>query len=401
MPQKTNKTIIYFSIISVIAVFAVVFLVQAGTEHNTSGYAWSENIGWISFNSTTGGGSNYGVNVNEATGYLSGYAWSENIGWISFNRSETGTPPSSDPCPGGECIAKYNDSTRELTGWMRVLANGGGWDGWIKFYNVTFDANGDWHGYAWSDMVVGWISLNSAEGGGSSYKVNSIGVVNRPPTATNLNVTGGGSTFYCGSAPAHYFSWTYSDLDGNNQTRFQFQVDNDSGFGSPEINRDYTGLSYPSPTTNNQTAIVAVSPGADQIAYNTTYNWRVMVYDTKGTDSGWISGTSFTTEPHLYPLVDFNWAPVDPSQEEDILFTDKTICYDSSNNPISCVSWSWTFQDGSPATSNQQNPTMQFVSGDFKNVDLEIIDANGYTCSKTKNLEVGVKLPDWREILPW
>lgn len=55
-----------------------------------SGWAWSENIGWISFNSTddqdpsTPGiqpaTSNYGVNKN-ADGTLAGYAWSSNIGW--------------------------------------------------------------------------------------------------------------------------------------------------------------------------------------------------------------------------------------------------------------------------------------------------------------------------------
>ena len=224
---------------------------------------------------------------------------------------------------------------------------------------------------------------------------------NRPPTATSLNVTGGDSAYYCGSSPTHYFSWIYSDLDGHNQTRFQFQVDNNSDFSSPEINRDYTGFSNPSPTTNNQTVSVAVSPEADQIAYNTTYYWRVIVYDSREKDSGWVSGSSFTTESHLYPSIDFNWAPQNPSQEEDILFADQTTCYEDGNNPVSCTSWSWTFQDGNPDTSNQQNPTIQFVSGSSKDINLEVTDASGYTCSDSKNLEVGIKLPSWREILPW
>ena len=229
----------------------------------------------------------------------------------------------------------------------------------------------------------------------------TVGPCNQPPTATSLNVTDGSSTYYCNSAPWHYFSWIYSDPNGHNQTQFQFQADNNSNFSSPEINRDFTGLSYPSPTTNNQTAIVAVSPGADQIAYNTTYYWRVRVYDTAGTNSGWVSGTSFTTESHLYPLVDFNWAPMDPNQEEDTLFADQTTCYGVGNNPVSCTSWSWTFIDGNPAITNQQNPIIQFVSDGSKDIGLETTDPSGYTCSKTKNLEVGVKLPDWREILPW
>ena len=56
----------------------------AGSEHNLSGWAWSENIGWISFNSTNqGGGANYGVTV-ASNGRLSGYAPSENIRLIFF-----------------------------------------------------------------------------------------------------------------------------------------------------------------------------------------------------------------------------------------------------------------------------------------------------------------------------
>ena len=229
----------------------------------------------------------------------------------------------------------------------------------------------------------------------------TVGPCNQPPTATSLNVTDGSSTYYCNSAPWHYFSWIYSDPNGHAEIRFEFQIDNNSNFSSPEINRNYTGLSNPSPTTNNQIAIVAVSPGADQIGYNTTYYWRVRVYDTAGTNSGWVSGTSFVTEPHLYPLVDFNWAPLDPSQEEDILFADQTTCYGVGNNPVSCTGWSWTFQDGNPATSNQQNPTIQFVSSGSKDIGLETTDASGFSCLDSKNLEVEIKLPDWKEILPW
>ncbi|QTA77970.1 Cell adhesion related domain (CARDB)-containing protein [Desulfonema limicola] len=52
---------------------------------------WHENIGWIRLGAYNGGGSHtysnalagdYGVNNN--AGILSGYAWSENIGWIHF-----------------------------------------------------------------------------------------------------------------------------------------------------------------------------------------------------------------------------------------------------------------------------------------------------------------------------
>lgn len=45
-----------------------------------SGYAWSENAGWINFNPSGGG-----VSLDNSTGEFKGYAWGENIGWLSFN----------------------------------------------------------------------------------------------------------------------------------------------------------------------------------------------------------------------------------------------------------------------------------------------------------------------------
>src|SRR3989344_3175772 len=70
--------------------------VQAASTDNVSGFVWSENIGWISLNSTRdGSATSYGVNISPmtGTGIFSGYAWSENIGWISFNQGQlTGCP---------------------------------------------------------------------------------------------------------------------------------------------------------------------------------------------------------------------------------------------------------------------------------------------------------------------
>ena len=149
----------------VIAVVAFTFFIseeaRAEAVYNLSGWAWSENIGWISFNSenTVGGSINYKVKIDFSTGVFSGYAWSENIGWISFNEIElTG-------CPSGTCQAKLDFLTNEVSGWARVLSYGGGWDGWIRLrdtnYGVSWnESTNELEGWAWSDMVVGWISFN-------------------------------------------------------------------------------------------------------------------------------------------------------------------------------------------------------------------------------------------------
>ena len=101
------------------------------------GWAWSSNIGWVSFNSDNAGagGGSYEVDVDDA-GNLRGYAWSSNIGWISFDRNETANPPSvgtPDIGSGSGPIAKFDKNTGAVTGWARALAGCAGdvttWNG--------------------------------------------------------------------------------------------------------------------------------------------------------------------------------------------------------------------------------------------------------------------------------
>lgn len=193
---------------------------KADTTANVSGWAYSENVGWISFNSNDCDKDDnnisdnqnypdcpvgllskpYGVNIG-SDGKLSGQAWSENVGWISFNESETGIPFSADPCGSG-CIAladpsgELGKSNVAIKGWARALAacdsvpcsssgpgsNTGGWDGWIRFdygknNEAYIDSSYKFHGWAWGDKSVGWISFNSSDvGAGGNYSVKVSGI---------------------------------------------------------------------------------------------------------------------------------------------------------------------------------------------------------------------------------
>ncbi|MCK9345363.1 MAG: hypothetical protein M0P64_04610 [Candidatus Pacebacteria bacterium] len=148
---------------------------EAGSGENITGWAWSENVGWISLNSTTdGSATSYGVSVDVtgkatgSTGDFSGYAWSENVGWISFNRSDAGNPPAAPFNGGVGTIAQVDWSTGNVTGWAKVLSTNGGWDGWIK---LSDDTVGVWSGkgvkivgnkftgMAWGSTVMGWIDF--------------------------------------------------------------------------------------------------------------------------------------------------------------------------------------------------------------------------------------------------
>lgn len=140
----------------------------AGLAHNISGWAWSETIGWISFNSFTGGGNvDYGVNVNLVTGTISGYAWNGSVGWISFNETVG--------CPLLPCQPKLDLETNVVTGWAKILST----NTWIALkspigspvsYGVT-RSGFDFQGYGWDDTEIGWVSFNCAQGGSSGTNI--------------------------------------------------------------------------------------------------------------------------------------------------------------------------------------------------------------------------------------
>lgn len=168
---------------------------SAGSLQNVSGYAWSDNIGWISFNCTdTGscGAVNYGVNI-ATDGDMSGHAWSDNVGWITFNENEL------SGCPSGACKAKL--SGNNLQGWARVLSNGDGWDGWISLngpsYGVTKSGN-NLVGYSWDasnisgeSIGIGWIQFNPVFGGVTIAPDNPLTV---DLSANPTSVISGGSS---------------------------------------------------------------------------------------------------------------------------------------------------------------------------------------------------------------
>jgi len=188
---KNIPDLLALSIIGVFALTVMHFsepdISYAGTGENVRGYAWSDNIGWISFNSIEGGGSNYGVNVDLDTGLFSGYAWSSNVGWLSFNQTDL------SGCPKSPCTTNYNQGNGKITGWARFLsANGSGWDGWLSLsgkadppdnsqYGVSLLGN-SFSGYAWGGEVVGWVSFNGVAGDGSGYGV-TLGI---PSTEVGL-----------------------------------------------------------------------------------------------------------------------------------------------------------------------------------------------------------------------
>lgn len=417
MKKLMRKNLIFINLIF-LGLFFQISEIKAGTEHNVSGFAWSENIGWISFNSKSDGSSvNYGVKIDPQTGYFSGYAWSENIGWISFNRNETGAPPTGDPCPSGGCIAKVENLSQigkgnvKILGWARVLSvkdnpQAGGWDGWIRFDHgqsgeVYIDSQGNFHGWAWSDMVVGWISFNSQDpgAGGVSYKVVlDLSTFNSPPSVT-LNSAQTPDFCLFASPDANFpmgFSWNFSDPNGDSQSAYLIQISTSSNFSTI-----FWQYSASSSVTSYVTPNIFSYDGK-------TFYARLKVWDSRGGESQWSNTISFTTPQNPPPFVNFTWSPQRvvanyPTQFCSI-FSAGTCENPPDNGWSECFlppcTFSWDFPGGNPSQAQEPNPVVRFTNLGENVVSLTITDSQGRTCKKTASLSIKPPLPQWREISP-
>ena len=300
---------------------------MAGESQNVWGYAWSEGIGWISFNCDNNrngnndcSGIDYGVNIKN-DGCLEGYAWSENIGWISFDQSQTGNPQSKET--SGDCLAEaYNDSgTTKIRGWGRALSgkdsDTDGFDGWIKFNDSNFSLLIDnsnpreFLGYAWGDVALGWISFNSkSDGSSNQYAVYT--------NYLSKEVPGKPTDFTVGLGPeCSYnlnFSWTYNPpKNGDLQKRIQIQV---LESGNPIYEYSFASQS--------NTAILNMLPN---LGYKTMYDFRVRASSEDEGEywSDWSDIYNLETHPQ-YPSVNFEFSPAEHKLEEIVELQNNSVC---------------------------------------------------------------------------
>ncbi|GEM_PF-4745064 len=239
---RQNKKIAFLSLgIFVLFIFASIFVVNqtekvsgatgggggaggdgigggAGAVCPLSGWAWSgytgnSGTGWMSFNSSTGGGASHRVEM-QSNGNLTGYAWSspgkdgggnDSIGWINFD--PVGPFPAGPNYSAQVNLTSGSSDFGKITGWARacaVFASGcsgtlkpslerGGWDGWISMngsnYGIQWNSNTQrFEGYAWgSSQVIGWLSF-----AGSNYAVT----ITDSACQAILNNSGGGGFDY-------------------------------------------------------------------------------------------------------------------------------------------------------------------------------------------------------------
>ncbi len=423
---------------------------RADVSDNVSGWAWAvrqndvaginveSGIGWISFNCTDRGvcgNSNYGVNINNnwgsaSAGNFSGYAWNEEVGWIAFEKA-LGDPPDNyafnSNCMGtcnssNNCIACFNrippsGSTRgKVYGWAQILSLGD--DGWIKLRDsswsddqgVSIDlSTNQMHGWAWHNSPagggLGWISFNCADISGvctnSNYFVQAE--VNSPPQITSSSWSNGDPCSQPEGVLYAVLSWTYQDLDGDPQTAYQIQVDDDNNWSNGLL-FDTGQCGEAPPGTSIWGSECQGSGGSTQynlhqatamsLQYGTTYYWRLKVWDQWGLDSGWSATAQFTIPFHEYPDPYFTYWPKTIHANLPIQFDDQSYYYTDTNpnNPVLCAdnpthcSWSWSVTpatDASISGPTNPNPDITFFD-DQKTYDITVSVSDvsrGYTCS--------------------
>ncbi|MBI2625192.1 MAG: PKD domain-containing protein [Candidatus Nealsonbacteria bacterium] len=370
-------------------------VVQAG---NVSGWAWSENIGWISFNCLNQGvcaSSNYGVDI-APNGDFSGYAWSENIGWITFNKSEL------QGCPSGACEAKVDKKTAVVSGWARALANGDGWDGWIHLkgsnYGLSIDkTTAQFQGWAWGDMNAGWISFNCLNQGvcaTSNYKVvtgaklfNEVPKANLACDASQCNSSG--CIAYTG-CPFKFLNQSTDDDGQDDIAKSKWDVLSwgsvpDLTCVSPNAICDYT-LPTGILTPGNYTVELYVED--QKLASGSKTQSFVLKQEAAADFQCSLDNQTWQSCQNFLVAVG-----------EIIYFQDRSI---PSQDATSIVSRNWAFQDGIPSqdSGNNQNISVKFQSGGLKNATLTVQDNLGRSDSQIYTISSKLPFPEFKEVPP-
>ncbi len=411
-----------------------------GNEEGLIGYwNFNEGSGESAFDSSPSGNTgsiegagwvtqpDFGVNIG-IDGNMTGYAWSSNIGWIHFDPSG---PYPQEPSYSG-IIDIYGDiagcGERGLVcGWARacsVFQSGcsgllksndkrGNWDGWIFLGPADGNLPGirleegdgsfDIRGYSWGSEVVGWLNFDCIDDGNclqSPFQARTTYLLNSPPEILSSDST----LLYCahGLTPqaaiglSITLNWEYFDRDGDEQNKYEIHLSEDNNF--PENNRfERVGVSsvggYSLDPTHD-------GSWQNELDWNTTYYWRIRAHDGNFW-SEWQEDSFTVTRIHPSPLVAFSYSPEQISVGEVVTFMsedDENVSqvYDGST-PI----YNWNFEQGNPSTSTSSTATTTFEQqGDWSS-ELKITDGSGYECSLSKDINIKVPLPDWKEVTPF
>jgi len=416
--MRKNFVLILF-LATILSLFLFNQEVRSIVETSVFGWAWSENIGWISFNCNNPQLevprclNDYALNI-DSSGKLSGYAWSENIGWISFNEADTGSPPSDDPCAPG-CIAvvtpsgQFGKENVYIEGWAKALAHD---DGWIRFDHgqtgeAYIDSDGDFHGWAWGSDVVGWVSFNSSDpgAGGASYKVtlDFSGFNSAPVASMSCDISG------C-SGGACNGSWIAYRPTAD-PTPCVYKVNNDSTDDDGQEDIVKTEW-YLDEVLKSSCSGICDYTLQDMSADD--YVIKLYVEDSEGESDFTTHSFAMREEVRagfMCSLDNENWESCETISvaEDEILYLKDHASLPEHSTYSEGASGFWTriWEKGDGETFEQFGPIpgpnnlSTTLSTDRKVIRLTVADNQGRLDYQDHNLSVTLPLPEWQEVAPF
>jgi len=182
----------------------------ANVSGTLQGWAYSDSVGWISFDSVTAGSPiSYGVTIDAATSEFRGWAWNDVIGWISMNCFEAGTCGTVD--------------YKVKTGWASTPDSG-----WL--ISPIFDL-----GDSVAVNTVMWRGV--ANGGAVRFQMAASDDSAGPWTDADYKGPDGTSgTSYAASAPDASTAVSPRDFSGVRYVRYRMIIESSAGgTDSPEV----------------------------------------------------------------------------------------------------------------------------------------------------------------------
>ncbi|HYQ58205.1 MAG TPA: PKD domain-containing protein [Draconibacterium sp.] len=115
------------------------------------------------------------------------------------------------------------------------------------------------------------------------------------------------------------------------------------------------------------------------VTYNTTgtFSVNLFVSNAEGNDTKAETAYITVTEPVAAPTANFSATPAVINEGSEVSFTDLT-----TNEP---TAWSWSFEGGTPATSEAQNPKVIYKTPGTFDVTLTVTNAGGTNTKATTN----------------
>ncbi|MEL7121321.1 MAG: PKD domain-containing protein, partial [Bacteroidota bacterium] len=355
------------------------------------------------------------------------------------------TPPTADftadrvSIQEGESINFTDLSTNNPTSWSWTF-NGGS--------PSTSNQQNPSVSYATAGTYTVSLTVTNADGNDTETKTNYITVSTTPPPPNGNGCTGGINSFpYAEGFESNLGGWIQASNDGIDWIR-DANGTSSSSTGPNSATEGNLYLYTEASNGNSNSTAILTSPCFDlSNQANATFNFAYHMYgsdmgslmvevSTNG-GSSWVSlwsesgdkgnqwktasislspyagqsiqlrfvgltGPSFRSDMAIDdisitsggngggnptpPVADFSADRFTIQEGQSINFTDL-----STNNP---TSWSWTFNGGTPGTSNQQNPTVSYSTAGIYTVVLTVTNADGSdTETKTNYITVSTTPP--------